>query len=61
VSEFEGLPEDPDDRSSDGFATWFEALSSASSEDELFERLGGQRRPSRGSPDSRSAVAFSPS
>jgi hypothetical protein len=43
--EFNDLPDDPDDRPSDGFAGWFEALSGAHTEDELFVILARQRPP----------------
>jgi hypothetical protein len=45
VADFADLPEDPDDRNTDGFATWLDSVAAAASEDELFERLAGQRPP----------------
>jgi hypothetical protein len=39
------LPALPDDRTSDGYAAWLEALARAESEDSLFETLAGKRPP----------------
>jgi putative DNA primase/helicase len=39
------FPEDPDNRTSGGFATWLAALAATSNEDTLFEVLASQRPP----------------
>jgi Protein of unknown function (DUF3631) len=44
-SDFPDFLEDPDDRASDGFATWLDALEGAPNEDKLFEVLASQRPP----------------
>ncbi len=40
-----GLPDDPDERSSEGFVAWLDALADVRDEDELFKVLGEQRPP----------------
>src|SRR6266545_1708371 len=39
------LPDDPDERTSDGFVDWIAALAGAHDEDSLFEILASQRPP----------------
>lgn len=39
------FPENPDDRATDGFATWLDALASAPSEEEVFDALASHRPP----------------
>ena len=45
MPEIGDLPEDPDDRDNDAFATWLETIAAATTEEEMFERLVGQRPP----------------
>jgi hypothetical protein len=42
----DGMPPDPDDRSSDGFGVWLDALADAADEDSVFDVLAGKRPPS---------------
>jgi hypothetical protein len=45
---FFDMPEDPDDRTSDGFVAWLDALAQTADDDELFAVLASQRPPTSG-------------